>query len=168
MASLPQLIEEDVARLDEELRGLLLQTEAACALIIDQGGFLIASAGNTEQFDATSLAALAAGAFMASQMIAGLIHEKGFSSVYQQGDVFSLFIVTIDADSLLVVIFSARVSVGMVKYFALPAVGRMARQLAVARERNPEGGLIFPRSTWRMPGRFFDALTPAKPGIARR
>jgi hypothetical protein len=29
----------------------------------------------------------------------------------------------------------------MVKYFALPAVGRMARQLAVARERNPQGGL---------------------------
>jgi predicted regulator of Ras-like GTPase activity (Roadblock/LC7/MglB family) len=140
MASLPQLIEEDVARLDEELRGLLAQTETACALIIDQGGFLIASGGDTEQFDATSLAALAAGAFMASQTIATLVHEKGFSSVYQQGEVFSLFIVTIDADSLLVVIFSARISVGLVKYFALPAAERMARHLRVARERNPGVG----------------------------
>jgi len=141
MASLPQLIEEDVSRLDEELRGFVRQTEAACALIVDQGGFLIASAGDSGQFEITSLAALAAGAFMANQTIATLVHEKSFSCVYQQGEVSSVFVVPIDADTLLVVIFSAQISVGLVKYFALPAVERMARQLKIARERNPEGGL---------------------------
>ena len=39
------------------------------------------------------------------------------------------------------IIFPANVSVGAVKYFAIRACGRIARQLEVAQERDPEGGL---------------------------
>lgn len=46
MATLPQLIEEDVQQLDEILRELLKQTEATTALVIDKGGFLISHQGD--------------------------------------------------------------------------------------------------------------------------
>ena len=62
MATLPQLIEEDIQALDDELRELLKETDASTALIIDKGGFLISSSGDSRQFDLTTIAALASGA----------------------------------------------------------------------------------------------------------
>ena len=141
MPSLPQLIEEDVQRLDDELRDLLEKTEATTALIIDKGGFLISSQGDARQFDVTTIAALASGAFMANQTIANLVHETNFNSVYQQGEKFSMFVMCVDDNCLLAVIFKATVSVGVVKYFASPAAKRIAAQLQVAQERDPAGGL---------------------------
>jgi predicted regulator of Ras-like GTPase activity (Roadblock/LC7/MglB family) len=138
MATLPQLVEEDVARLDAELRELLSKTDATTALIIDTGGFLITSQGDTRQFDLTTIAALASGAYLATQTIANLVHETAFNSVYQQGEKFSLFVMSIDDVCLLVVIFKAHVSVGAVKYFALPTAKRIAVHVQIAHDRNPD------------------------------
>ncbi len=141
MATLPQLIEDDTQRLDEVLRELLAQTDATTALIIDKGGFLIASQGDTRQFDLTTIAALASGAYMANQTIANLVHETNFNCVYQQGENFSMFIVCVDEYCLLAVIFKAQVGVGMVKYYAVPASEHIATQMKAARERDPGAGL---------------------------
>jgi predicted regulator of Ras-like GTPase activity (Roadblock/LC7/MglB family) len=141
MASLPQLIEEDIERLEAELRELLEKSDATTALIIDKGGFLITSQGDTRQFDLTTIAALASGAYMANQTIAGLVHETNFNSVYQQGEKFSMLVACVDENCLLLVVFKAHVSVGAVKYFAAPAVKRIALQLQLAQERDPGAGL---------------------------
>jgi predicted regulator of Ras-like GTPase activity (Roadblock/LC7/MglB family) len=141
MASLPQLVEEDVLKLEEELRGLLAQSEATTALLIDTGGFLIGSSGDAGQFDLTTIAALAAGAFMANQTIAGLVSEPHFNSLYQQGEQFSLFVLAVDEQALLVVIFQAHLGVGLVKYYAQPAAMRISRQLQIAHARNPDASL---------------------------
>jgi len=141
MATLPQLIEEDISCLDEELRELLAQTDATTALVIDKGGFLINSQGDARQFDLTTIAALASGAFMANQTIANLVHETNFNSVYQQGEKFSMFAICVDEHCLLAVIFRAQLSVGVIKYFALPAASHIAAQLQVAQERDPGAGL---------------------------
>jgi predicted regulator of Ras-like GTPase activity (Roadblock/LC7/MglB family) len=141
MATLPQLIEEDIQRLDASLCELLEKSDATTALIIDKGGFLIASQGDSRLFDLTTIAALASGAFMANQTIANLVHETNFNSVYQQGEKYSMFALSIDDYSVLVVIFKAQVSVGLVKYYAAPAAERVATQMRVAQERDPEGGL---------------------------
>ena len=111
------------------------------ALIIDQGGFLITRKGESQEFDLTTIAALASGTFLANQTIANLVHENNFSSVYQQGENFSMFVMGVDEWCLLVVIFAAQVSVGVVKYFARPAVERIAQQLRIAQERDPAAGL---------------------------
>src|SRR6266568_8260577 len=141
MATLPQLIEEDVNRLEDILQDLLEKTDATTALIIDKGGFLISSLGDSRQFDLTTIAALASGAYLANQTIANLVHETNFNSVYQQGEKFSMFVMCVDENCLLAVIFKASVSVGAVKYFASPAVKRVAVQLQLAQERDPSGGL---------------------------
>ena len=141
MGTLPQLVEEDVQRLEGALRDLLEKSEATTAMVIDKGGFLITHYGDTRQFDLTTIAALASGAYLANQTIANLVHETNFNSVYQQGERFSMFALSIDEYCLLVVIFKAHVSVGVVKYFALPAGERIAEQMLRAQERDPGGGL---------------------------
>jgi hypothetical protein len=47
----------------------------------------------------------------------------------------------VDENCLLVVIFKATVSVGVVKYFSAPAAKQIADQMRVAQERDPGGGL---------------------------
>ena len=135
MATLPQLIEEDMQRLDDALREFIRQTDATAALIIDKGGFLITYQGEAKEYDFTTIGALASGAFMANETIAGLVHETTFTSTYQQGENSSLFIVNVDEHCLLVVIFSSHI--GVVKYFAAAAIQKIARQLKAARERAP-------------------------------
>ena len=141
MATLPQLVERDIRLLDETLREFIAHTEATTALIIDKGGFLITHQGDAVQFDLTTIGALASGAFMANQTIAGLVNESNFDSIYQQGERYSMFVVNVDEHCMLVVIFKAEVGVGVVKYYAGNAVKRLARRLKTARERNPENGL---------------------------
>lgn len=141
MATLPQLIEEDIARFGVILRALLQHTEAATALIIDKGGFLLTHQGNAEEFDLTTIAALASGAYLANQTIANLVNENNFNSVYQQGEKYSIFASQCGEECLLVVIFAADHSVGVVKYFCAPAVEKIVAQLTAAQQRDPEGGL---------------------------
>jgi predicted regulator of Ras-like GTPase activity (Roadblock/LC7/MglB family) len=141
MATLPQLIEEDVQRLDFILRELLGSTEATTALIIDKGGFLITHRGESDQFDLTTIAALASGAYLANQTIANLVHEENFDSVYQQGEKFSMFVLNVDEYCLLTLIFPATNSVGAVKYFAMGSGMKIAHQLKKAHERAPNEGL---------------------------
>jgi len=141
MPTLPQLIEEDIRCLQGVLREFLVRSDAQAALVIDKGGFLIAHEGQCERLDFTTLAALAAGSFMANEQIATLNGEDNFNSVYQQGEKTSLLIYHVNPQSLLVVVFRATLGVGVVKYYADPAVRRIDRQLQIAHTREPGIGL---------------------------
>jgi predicted regulator of Ras-like GTPase activity (Roadblock/LC7/MglB family) len=140
MATLPQLIEEDIRQIDEVLLDFVRQADLIGALVVDKGGFLITQKGDTGDLDLTTIGALASGAFMATQTIAGLVNEKNFNSTFQQGEKFSLFILEIDDECLLVIIFSTETGLGVVKYYSTNVATAIARQLNVARERNPGGG----------------------------
>ncbi len=140
MSTLPQLVEEDIQQLDALMRDLLAKTEAVTALVIDKGGFLITHQGDASEFDLTTIAALSSGAFMANQTIAGLVNEKNFNSIYQQGEKFSMFVINVDEHFMLVVIFLSQTGVGVVRFYAAGAVKRIAAHLSVARARNPGGG----------------------------
>jgi predicted regulator of Ras-like GTPase activity (Roadblock/LC7/MglB family) len=137
MATLPQLLEDDIQQLDDFLQELLVKSDATTALVIDKGGFLITHQGDARQFDLTTIGALASGAYLANQTIANLVHESNFDSVYQQGENFSLFVSDVDEHCLLAVIFRAQVGVGVVKYYATLARERIAKRLKFAQERDP-------------------------------
>jgi predicted regulator of Ras-like GTPase activity (Roadblock/LC7/MglB family) len=155
MATLPQLIEDDIQQLDEALRELIASADATAALVIDKGGFLIAHQGDSCDFDLTTIAALSSGAFMANQTIAGLVNETNFNSTYQQGEKFSLFVINVDEHCMLVVIFKSQSGVGVVKYYAAAAVKRIASQLVVAEERAPGAGLDLSVLNTAETGQFF-------------
>jgi predicted regulator of Ras-like GTPase activity (Roadblock/LC7/MglB family) len=141
MPGLPPLIEEDVQTLDAALDELLRVSEASIALIIDKGGPVISQRGALENFDATTIAALAAGSFCATQAIAGRIGESGFANIYQQGEHHSLLFCDIDDNVLLIVIFKAEISAGAIKYYAASTVRQVSRQLQKARQRSPQGSM---------------------------
>jgi predicted regulator of Ras-like GTPase activity (Roadblock/LC7/MglB family) len=141
MVTLPQLIEDDIERLNATLGEFIASTDATTALVIDKGGFLITHQGDAGEFDLTTIAALASGAFLANQTIAGLVNEPNFNSIYQQGENSSIYALNVDEYCLLVVIFKSPFGVGVVKYYATAAVHRIAGQLKTARERSPEAGL---------------------------
>jgi predicted regulator of Ras-like GTPase activity (Roadblock/LC7/MglB family) len=141
MATLPQLLEDDVRTLAAALEDLVQKSEATSALVLDKGGFVISEIGDTRAFDATTLGALAAATYAATQGIASLVGEENFSNVYQQGENYSLLVSNIDEHCLLVVIFNAQISVGAVKYYAMSAIAQIAQQLQVASTRSPDEGL---------------------------
>jgi predicted regulator of Ras-like GTPase activity (Roadblock/LC7/MglB family) len=141
MATLPQIIEADLRTLNAALEDLVGKSEATTAMIIDKGGFLISEHGERQMFDSTTLGALAAAAYAATQGIAGLVSETGFSNVYQQGENYSILVSNVDEHCLLLVIFNAQISVGAVKYYATTAIAQIARQLEVARTRAPGEGI---------------------------
>lgn len=137
MGSLPSLIEEDIDSLDAALNQLLTKSEASAALIVDKGGFLITQSGSLEHVDTTSLGALGAGSFAATQQLADLIGERNFNSIYQQGENSSLLAYNVDDHCLIIIIFPANTSVGAVKYYATLTIPQIAAQLKVAKERAP-------------------------------
>ncbi len=140
MATLPQLIEEDIRQIDGALNDLLTKSEATSALVLDKGGFLITQCGDVRRFDITTIGALAAAMYAATQGIASLVSEENFSSVYQQGENFSLLVHNVDEHCLLLVIFRAQISVGAVKYYALNTISEVAQQLQTAQTRAPGEG----------------------------
>ena len=153
--ALPQLIAEDVRELDRLLGDLVTRSEATAALVIDKAGFLISHSGDTSKFDSTTLAALAAGCFAATQGMASVVNEPNFNSVYQQGELYSLLVQNIEFDTLLMVIFAAQVSVGAVKYFANSAAPQAARQFDAARKRAPGQTLDLARMNLEDSSEFF-------------
>ncbi len=141
MVTLPQLIEEDIQDLDQALRQFLTRSDATTALLVDKGGFLITHQGDATGFDLVTISALAAGAYLANQTIAQLIHEQNFSCVYQQGEKFSLLAANVDENCLLLAIFRAQISAGAVKFYASRMCERIARRIQLAHERDPGKGL---------------------------
>jgi predicted regulator of Ras-like GTPase activity (Roadblock/LC7/MglB family) len=141
MAPLPQLLTEDMDRIEAVLKDLLSKSEAASALLLDKGGFLIVQCGDDKGFDSTTLGALAAAMYAATQGIAGLVGENSFSNIYQQGVKVSLLASDVDEHCLLLVLFDAQGSVGSVKYYTTPAISQIAQQLQIAEHRAPGEGL---------------------------
>ena len=140
MSTLPQLIEEDIRQIDGDLNDLLAKSEATTALVLDKGGFIITQCGDVRRFDTTTIGALAAAMYAATQGIASLVNELNFSSVYQQGESFSLLVHNVNEHCLLLVIFRAQISVGAVKYYALGTLVQVDQQLQAAQARAPGEG----------------------------
>jgi predicted regulator of Ras-like GTPase activity (Roadblock/LC7/MglB family) len=141
MHTLPQLLEEDVNVLDAALLELLAKTEASTALITDKAGFCLVQQGDVDNFDCTTIAALASGSFEATQAIARIIQEPNFSSVYQQGERYSMLVTNIDEQTVLIVIFTSNVSVGLIKFYAGETLRSAAAQFQRARDRAPGEGI---------------------------
>jgi predicted regulator of Ras-like GTPase activity (Roadblock/LC7/MglB family) len=162
MPSLPQLIQEDVQEINAALQDFLAKSEATAALVAAEGGFLIFEQGDLSQFDATTLSALAANAFSATQAIASLLNESSFSTVYQQGRQCSILVGQINRQHNLIVVFPASNPVGAVKYFAAFAIQIIASQLNKARERAPDQGFDLAMLNMADPSNVFRSNKPAE------
>jgi predicted regulator of Ras-like GTPase activity (Roadblock/LC7/MglB family) len=94
---------------------LCREANSKVVFLVDKNGQLIASAGQTENLDTTSLASLTAGNIAATGGLAKLIGEKEFSILFHEGEKDNLHISIIAGRVILVVIFDSRSSLGLVR-----------------------------------------------------
>ena len=117
---------EDLRRLEGTLRDLWRDANAKAVFVIDRNGMELASAGDVSQFDATSLSSLAAGNVAATDGLAKLIGEREFSVLFHEGHQDHIHISVVGGRGILLVIFDARSSLGLVRLRVRQATPRVA------------------------------------------
>jgi predicted regulator of Ras-like GTPase activity (Roadblock/LC7/MglB family) len=141
MGQFPSLNQEDLTHFDAVLQELLAKSEANVALLVEKAGYLIHQCGAQSAVDTTTFATLGSNAYNAVHFMAQLVNENNFSSMYQQGESFSTLMVNVDENTILVIIFPTHLTVGAMKYFAVPAAKSLAERVAFAAERAPGAGI---------------------------
>jgi predicted regulator of Ras-like GTPase activity (Roadblock/LC7/MglB family) len=109
------LHEKEYTAFQSVLKKLLTDSYAKVVFLVDKNGSLLSSAGETEDFDTTSLASLAAGNIAATGGLASLIGEKEFSILFHEGERDNMHISVVENRLILVVVFDGRSSVGLVR-----------------------------------------------------
>jgi predicted regulator of Ras-like GTPase activity (Roadblock/LC7/MglB family) len=141
MGQFPSLNQEDIDVIDAALNGLLRKSEANIALLVEKAGYLIHQCGNPDAIDTTTFATLGSNAYNAVQFMALLVNENNFTSMYQQGEHFSTLMVNVDENSLLVIVFPTHLTVGSMKYYAVPAAKQIAERIGVSSVRGDGFGV---------------------------
>jgi len=134
------LYEEEFKHLEEALRRLRQEANAKAVFLIDKNGQQIASAGEVEQFDTTSLASLTAGNVAATDGLAKLIGEREFSVLFHEGQQDHIHISIVAKRAILVVIFDDRSSLGLVRLRVKRASVDLEKIFEVMAQKGERGG----------------------------
>ena len=109
------MYEEEFKHIEAELSKLHQQANAKVIFLVDKNGQLIASVGETQKLDTTSMASLTAGNIAATGGMARLLGEKEFSILFHEGKRDNIHISMIGQRVILVVVFDQRSSLGLVR-----------------------------------------------------
>lgn len=109
------MYEEEFDRIKQLLESLRMDASAKIVFLVDKNGQQIASVGEVNLVDATSLASLTAGNVAATDGLAKLIGEKEFSILFHEGRKDNIHISIVGQRLILVVIFDERSSLGLVR-----------------------------------------------------
>jgi len=134
MAS-PQMVmyEEEFQRIQAAVDRLVRESNAKVVFIVDKNGQLVAASGEVEHLDTTSLASLTAGNIAATGGIAKLLRENEFATQFHEGEKANVYTQLVGNRVIMVVIFDARSSVGLVRLRVRKAsddLGRIFEDLA--------------------------------------
>jgi predicted regulator of Ras-like GTPase activity (Roadblock/LC7/MglB family) len=134
------LFEEDFRRLQNVLRKLKADSGASVVLLVDKNGQRIASVGDVEALDMTALASLTAGNVAATDALARILGEREFSVLLHEGEKENIHVSIVGRRVILVVIFSDRSSLGLVRLRVRQAAAELDgafREIAERMEREP-------------------------------
>ena len=109
------MYEQEFDQISTICERLYREASSKVVFLVDKNGQLIASAGETDNIDTTSLASLTAGNIAATGGLAKLIGEQEFSILFHEGERDNLHISIIAGRVILVVIFDNRSSLGLVR-----------------------------------------------------
>jgi len=134
------LFEEDFRRLQQVLRKLRVESDASVVLLVDKNGQRIASVGDVDALDMTALASLTAGNVAATDGLARVLGEREFSVLLHEGEKENIHVSIVARRVILVVIFSDRSSLGLVRLRVRQAAAELDvtfREVAERMEREP-------------------------------
>lgn len=133
--------EADQTKFVDLLNELRDSSNAKIIFLIDKNGQQLASVGDTEGVDATSLASLTAGNVAATEGLAELIGENSFSTLYHEGEKDSLHISLVAKKMILLLIFDERSSLGLVRLRVNQHTEGIAEAVSEILSRDPQQGL---------------------------
>jgi predicted regulator of Ras-like GTPase activity (Roadblock/LC7/MglB family) len=113
----PQIVmyEEEFNQIQDVCEKLVRDANAIVVFIVDKNGQLIATAGEYENLDTTSLASLTAGNIAATGGMAKVLKENEFATQFHEGEHQNVHIQIVGQRVILVVIFDERSSLGLVR-----------------------------------------------------
>ena len=109
------ILEGDYASFTKILEKLGRDSNAKLVFLLDKNGQQIASAGDLDGIDPTSLASLTAGNVAATEGLAQLVGEQEFSILFHEGQNENLHINVVGGRAILLVQFDERSSLGLVR-----------------------------------------------------
>ena len=121
------MYEEEFRKISGICDRLTRDASAKVVYLVDKNGQLIAAAGQSQDLDSTSLASLTAGNVAAMGGLAKLIGEAEFPSQFHEGARESIHMSIVAGKVVLVVIFDARTSLGLVRLRVKKATEELAR-----------------------------------------
>jgi predicted regulator of Ras-like GTPase activity (Roadblock/LC7/MglB family) len=127
--------ESDAAKIDGILMNFLRESGATAALLIDRSGQPLAMNGKFGSLDTVSIPALAAGAFASTSAMARLLGEPEFTVLFHEGVKENIHVSTVGDHAILMAIFGASTTVGMVRLFAREAIRAIEAVLTEVRTR---------------------------------
>jgi predicted regulator of Ras-like GTPase activity (Roadblock/LC7/MglB family) len=148
--SYPQMVmyDEEFKQINIVMEKLLRESNSRVIFLVDKNGQLISGVGDVEQFDTTSLASLTAGNIAATGGLAKLIGEKEFSILFHEGEKDNLHISIVGGRVILVVLFDAKSSLGLVRLRVKKASDELTtifdRLMHKAEEKEKSGNSDFP------------------------
>ena len=143
------MYEEDYRLIQATVEKLHRDANAKAVLLIDKNGQEIATAGEIENLDTTSLSSLMAGNVAATGGIAKLLQEKEFSGQFHEGERTNVHISIVAQRLILVVLFDERSSLGLVRLRVKKASNELATILDNMMEKpvQPQQPSIFAEIT---------------------
>lgn len=154
-----EVFEAEFRRLEDALKRLKRDANAKVVFLIDKNGQNIAAAGETEDFDSTSLASLTAGNVAATDGLAKLIGEREFSVLFHEGQRDHIHISIVARRAILLVIFDERSSLGLVRLRVKRASVELKKVFDEIDARNePEVGVTEPSPFSEITDEDIDAL----------
>ena len=147
----PQIVmyEEEFNQIQEVCEKLVKDANAIVVFIIDKNGQLIATAGEYENLDTTSLASLTAGNIAATGGMAKLLRENEFATQFHEGEKANIHIQLVGNRVILVVIFDSKSSLGLVRLRVRKASDELNRvfESLLAKVAEPGGDSPFAEIT---------------------
>jgi predicted regulator of Ras-like GTPase activity (Roadblock/LC7/MglB family) len=136
------LTEEVMTRISQIMNSLLKQSDAKCALLVDQDGKCVAKRGFTKTIDTDGLSALIAGAFSSTRAMAKLVGEKDFSVLFHQGNKDHIHNILVNDDMILTVIFDDCTTIGMVRLYSKESAQKLKEILSDISLSKKESGRV--------------------------
>lgn len=109
------------------LDSLLINAGARAVLLIKTNGDPLKVAGQIETRRATNIAAMVAANFLHTTELSTLIdNKKMFKSGFYEGEFYNMYVCGVNIDSLLAVIFDAKLRPGVVWFYTKQVAGELA------------------------------------------
>jgi predicted regulator of Ras-like GTPase activity (Roadblock/LC7/MglB family) len=133
------MYEEELQQINRICEVLQRDSNARAVLVIDKNGAAVASAGEVETLDVTSLSSLTAGNVAATGAIAQLLAEKEFAGQFHEGEKINIHISIVGARVILVVLFDERSSLGLVRLRVKKAANELVTVLDALIKKSQSG-----------------------------